>query len=124
MNNEWVEVSIFFLLFSITFSKWNSSYIKHNIKLTAFTYSYTEPGWNTWTNPNVQQSAPPFRQPLLPDPTNASNKNSSSTLWQNFPNSNSDQSGSTDKMKPAVNIDNFPTPLDAAKRKTLPAWIR
>ncbi|KAG4078984.1 hypothetical protein HA402_001639 [Bradysia odoriphaga] len=80
-----------------------------------------KPGWNTWTNPNVQQSAPPFRQPLLPDPTNASNKNSPSTLWHN---SNSDQSGSTDKAKPSVNIDNFPTPLDAAKRKTLPAWIR
>lgn len=86
-----------------------------------------EPGWNTWTNPNVQQSTPPFRQPLLPDPTNVSNvsnKNSSSTMWQNFSNSNSDQSGSLDKTKPAVNIDNFPTPLDAAKRKTLPAWIR
>lgn len=81
-----------------------------------------EPGWNTWTNPNVQQSAPPFRQPLLPDPTNVSNKNSSNTLWQNF--HNSDQSGSLDKTKPAVNIENFPTPLDAAKRKTLPAWIR
>ncbi|KAJ6637005.1 Arginine/serine-rich protein PNISR [Pseudolycoriella hygida] len=83
-----------------------------------------KPGWNTWTNPNVQQQAPPFRQPLLPDPSNASNKNTSSGPWQNFPNSNSDQSGSNEKTKPTVNIENFPTPLDAAKRKTLPAWIR
>lgn len=83
---------------------------------------FTEPGWNTWTNPNVQQSTPPFRQPLLPDPTNTSSKNSSIRLWKVVPDSDADQSGSTDKLKPV--IENFPTPLDAAKRKTLPAWIR
>lgn len=102
-----------------------------------------EPGWNTWTNPN-NNLAPSSSQtamnemrhqpPLLPDPNmfNDIDLRTGDGYWtanQRFPvskDSHIQSSLNLDDQSPKSNSESQSEPfsLDAAKRKTLPAWIR
>lgn len=95
-----------------------------------------EPGWNTWTNPNISVPPPqlPLRHTLLPEPPFGPPNTSipppfdiqSDGYWQRFSNTNPErielQTKVPNLMPPLEHL--LPTPLDAAKRKTLPTWIR
>lgn len=90
-----------------------------------------EPGWNTWTNPNLAQSpqAPINKQPLLPPPfASSSSENSldvrSDSYWQRLTEQGNRTGEHNSKPSTQLPMDQFPSAIDAAKRKTLPNWIR
>lgn len=87
-----------------------------------------EPGWNTWTNPNIASIPPPLRPPNFV-PGNSVNPTSS--LWpprHRLPHQSEmmfhTNSGSNSPSTNTEMAQHLEVPLDAAKRKTLPTWIR
>lgn len=119
---------------------WNKSKLRAMQIPIQKTYIYiqAEPGWNTWTNPNLPAIPPPLRPPhfipavggpaqLIVDPAahiqptadriwpRHSSRHPAATEFQH----NSGSNSPTIEMAP-----HLPVALDAAKRKTLPTWIR
>ena len=110
------------------------------IRITIYVAAISEPaGWNTWTNPNSSNQQQRFHRPssMLSDSVGPSTSHPkqkwsshsdgplpSSGSATNHEHSSNRRDGHSKSGTDLLNIDLMPSPLDAAKRKTLPAWIR